>query len=434
MVRIDMLASPAEVNALLDEQEVDVLVATSLKNVYYTSGIWTTPTITPGDENYTKTGLYADYSPPKSIAIWPIGADEPMVIIPPVVTLHIPDEGIEIADENIYIFGHRSMDPAQGDHDISPGIERAFNLFETTYDDRAAALEAALDGHIDGDTTIAIENQTASSGPTDDASYVKQVVDSRLNPASIVEGTRLFQKLRLTKTDEEIRRLREAAEVTESVIMDSLDLLEPGITEKEYAVKCKQMIYERGGIEQLWLDHNHIGFGHRTAYVHVVPNENKILEPGDLIRFEFGGRFEHYPSDLARTFIYGEQDEEIATRYRVINAGMTRAYDLLAEHADTDVIMEGAMTALRERAAEEGVDDLADFDAAVLGHNMGLDIHDPPLLSYRKAPIEPGMVMNYEIMATQWGVGGIQIEDTALITEDGIASFSRRPDELLVVE
>jgi hypothetical protein len=82
-----MLANPDKVNDLLTEMGIDVLISTSLKNVYYTSGIWTTPTVTPGAENHEKTGLYTDYSPPKSLSIWSAGESEPAVVIPPVVVL-----------------------------------------------------------------------------------------------------------------------------------------------------------------------------------------------------------------------------------------------------------------------------------------------------------------------------------------------------------
>lgn len=429
-----MIADPDAVQAALDEEGIDVLISTSLKNVYYTTGIWTTPTVTPGDENYEKTGRYTDFAPPKSMGMLVAGEAEPYAIVPPVVTTHIPDEGIDVRDENIYIFGNRSMDPSSLPDDIPADVERVFRLFEETYDDRADALTAALDGVTDENSVVALENQTASAGPTDDATYVEQVLSERVPHAEIVEATRVLQELRETKTDEEIDRLRTAAAITEETMYTAVDeYLEEGITEKEFMVRCKQRIYQEGGFEQIWTDHNCIGFGARSAYPHVVPSEEKVIEPGDLVRFEFGCRYEHYPADLARTFIYREQDEELAERYDVLKAAMDHCRSMLTEHRDAPEIMESTVETVREEARARGVDDLTDFDGEMIGHNIGLDLHDPPLISRRDASIEPGMVMNYELMDAQWGIGGIQLEDTILITEDGAEDLTRCPDELRVV-
>ena len=58
-----------------------------------------------------------------------------------------------------------------------------------------------------------------------------------------------------------------------------------------------------------------------------------------------------------------------------------------------------------------------------LGHGIGLDIHEPPILrekgGYRDMPLEAGMAITIEPGIYLPEVGGIRLEDTILITQDG---------------
>ena len=67
-----------------------------------------------------------------------------------------------------------------------------------------------------------------------------------------------------------------------------------------------------------------------------------------------------------------------------------------------------------------------------LGHGIGLDNHESVMLSpYSTMVLEPGMVTTVEPGIYLPGSGGVRIEDTIVITEDGYDNLTSSPKELL---
>jgi Xaa-Pro aminopeptidase len=259
-------------------------------------------------------------------------------------------------------------------------------------------------------------------------------VEDRIEYAELSEATKVFHDMRRIKTDEEVRRLRKATEINETAIEDAVKHLEEGMTEQEFAdifcsLQCKQ------GAKP---GHTNIAFGQHTEYAHAIPGDRE-LEAGDLIRFEVGIEYQHYPADLARTYAFKSATDDAKQRYQVIREGLKRAEEMMVDGASTTEVHNAAMDRARETASDVGADALTEWTRRHIGHNMGLDVHDHPLLSptmreFGDDTLRAGMVMNYEAAHLILESGGVQIEDTALVTENGIEAFSNAPDELPVVE
>ena len=65
------------------------------------------------------------------------------------------------------------------------------------------------------------------------------------------------------------------------------------------------------------------------------------------------------------------------------------------------------------------------------GHGIGLDVHEPPGLSYAgRGRLEPGMVVTVEPGIYLPGVGGVRIEDDVLVTPSGNRVLSRLGKDL----
>lgn len=421
----------------LSEHGIDILIASTPMHVFYTSGLITSTTVTPHAENFEDTGFYFDtpQSPPKNLSIWTADHGGPYLVIAPNESGQLPN--LDIEETFVYSPDGVSSRPSGELSERQQLIQRAL---ENSHPSIYEALFAALDGLVDGDSHVALERMSLS--PT-----TFEHISSGLPTETISEATPLLQELRIIKTDEEVRRLRRAAEVNERAIEDAIDELESGMTEREFANIFREKQARLGANNR----HTHIGFGPNSANGHVVPGD-RVIQPGDLIRFEVGcyyvddsdfdrhidPRHTYYPGDLARTYAFQKASEAHRAQYRVIHATMEKCRSLLAGGNAASDIHATTMEYARSFAREHGVTELVDWDRRMIGHNIGLDCHDHPLLSqemrqYDFDTLEAGMVMNWEVGYYDHSVGGIQLEETGLITRDGVEAFTASPTTLEIV-
>lgn len=415
----------AKIYSVLEERDIDVIVASTDIHVFYTTGLMPSTTVTPHRENFMETGCYYDSppSPPKCFSIWSSAYDRPFLVLPPVSTTQLADHQLDLEGMFVYAPGEYMINQRGT---LSDGDAKVVNALDTVYGSIFEALFAALEPLITPESRLAIERMSLSSAVFD------RIRDG-LDVAEYVEATGVFHQLRQTKTDEEIGRLRRAAELNESAIESTARALQPGMSEREAADLFRQQQCREGAAP----GHTMIGFGEHSAYSHAVPGE-RTLQEGDLIRFEVGLQYEHYPADLARTYALGSASDEAQKQYEVVYAAMDECASVMRDGVDVSEVHTTSMERAREVAREIGATELESWTRRHIGHNIGLDVHDHPLLSaslddYGRATLRTGMVMNYEAAYLTLGWGGIQIEDTALVTDDGIEAFTTSPETLPIL-
>lgn len=236
----------------------------------------------------------------------------------------------------------------------------------------------------------------------------------------LVATTALVEELRLVKDPGEAARIRSACAIADAALAAVRPRLADGPTEVEFGLELDATM-RRLGAEDVSFD-TIVASGPNGAKPHHRPSDRRIGE-GDLVVIDFGALVDGYHSDMTRTVAVGDVGEE---RRRMLDVV------LAAQDAGVRTVAAGA-TAAQVDAACRSVIDEAGWGEAFLhstGHGVGLDIHEEPRVSGRSAAtLVAGHVVTVEPGVYLPGLGGVRIEDTVLVTDDGCDRLTLTPKD-----
>ncbi|MGJ7912074.1 M24 family metallopeptidase [Neobacillus sp. LXY-1] len=234
----------------------------------------------------------------------------------------------------------------------------------------------------------------------------------------------LIEKLRLIKTDAEIKILKEAADIADAAFKHILDFIRPGKTELEVTNELEFFMRKAGATSSSF--DTIVASGFRSALPHGVASE-KVIENGDMVTLDFGAYYKGYVSDITRTVAVGEPDAKLKEIYQIVLDAQLRGMDgikpgMTGKQAD-------ALT--RDYITEKGY---GDYFGHSTGHGIGLEVHEGPALSAKSdLVLEPGMVVTCEPGIYIPGLGGVRIEDDTLITEDSNEALTHSTKDLIIL-
>ena len=243
-----------------------------------------------------------------------------------------------------------------------------------------------------------------------------------LPEATFVRSFSLFERVRSIKTPGEVEILRRAARITEGAIDAALAVALEGVTEREMLRAFNSHLARNDTAPVVGC----IGFGTRSAMINVQPSD-QALQRGNLIRFDVGGRYRHYRSDMSRGAALGEPSKKIAQYYSAVEKGVLAAYDILKP----GLKVADLFTHVVETVRREGI---PHFKRSHVGHGIGVDGYDPPNISdSTNGVFEENMVICVETPYYELGFAGVQVEDMVHVTKDGAESLMTLKTGLRIV-
>jgi Xaa-Pro aminopeptidase len=221
----------------------------------------------------------------------------------------------------------------------------------------------------------------------------------------------------------EVDLLERAAQLAEDSILRALEPATVGITERDLARLVGGTMVDAGAEPRFVV----VTSGPRSALADAYATDRAIAS-GDLVRFDVGCTLDGYWSDIGRTAVVGKPDARQRSLYAAILAG---------EQAQFDIARPGvAAGAVFRRAIEvvEASGGPAPYRRHHCGHGIGLTPYEPPIVRPDEdGELEPGMVFCFETPYYELGWGGMMVEDTLVITEDGCRVFTGRNRDLIEV-
>jgi Xaa-Pro dipeptidase len=219
----------------------------------------------------------------------------------------------------------------------------------------------------------------------------------------------LVLRQRAAKDSEEVNLIRRACELADIGVAAALEAIRPGAREYEVAAQAEYAMRIRGS--QGFAFETLVASGPRTSYPHGVCTDRRIRD-GELVTVDLGGVWGGYCSDLTRTVVVGSPSPKDR---RLLHLVQTVHDRVLGE------MKPGAGGAKLDASARDMFGgEYRDLFIHGLGHGVGLDIHEHPVLSQMSSDVlvegnvvtdEPGLYLK--------DYGGVRIEDTVLVTAEG---------------
>jgi Xaa-Pro aminopeptidase len=233
-----------------------------------------------------------------------------------------------------------------------------------------------------------------------------------------------LERLRGSKTAEEIAWITKASQVAEAAWKEVLALVAPGVLEADLALELEYRMKKKGA-EGIAFD-TIVAAGPRAALPHAPPTTRPI-EQGDLLLFDFGCRSRGYCSDESCTVIVNRATEE-----------QRRIYGLVKDAHDKAIeqVKPGKRLAAIDEAAREHINHAGHgthFGHGT-GHGVGLAVHEWPVVGKDSPDVaEEGMVFTVEPGIYIPGWGGVRIEDMVTVTADGCEVLTAISKDLMII-
>jgi Xaa-Pro aminopeptidase len=291
----------------------------------------------------------------------------------------------------------------------------------------APDLELLTERFIEGKlaTEAARRDVTVLAFEAQEMTVERHEAVTRAAGVTTVPFGRKIEELRMVKDAEELELLATACRLSSQALADVLPQIRPGLSERTLASLLDYRMIELGADAPAF--DTIVASGPNGAIPHHAPTD-RPLRRGDLVTMDFGALYQGYHADMTRTVAVGEP------------AGWQRdVYELVAEAQRTGIeaVEPGAEAGAVDAAAREVIEAAghAEHFQHGLGHGVGLEIHEAPMLGYGRTgkladrvpvTVEPGVYLP--------GKGGVRIEDVLVVTAGGGARIlTSATRELLVL-
>jgi Xaa-Pro aminopeptidase len=242
--------------------------------------------------------------------------------------------------------------------------------------------------------------------------------------AELVATEGLVEGERRRKDPGEVARLTEAARIADEALATTLPVLAQGVTEAAFAVELDFAMRRLGAQGPSF--ETIVAAGPNGSRPHHRPSARPIAE-GEMVILDFGALVDGYHSDITRTVFVGEPRHPDARHmWDVVREAQAAGVAAIAPGVEARAVDD----ACRSRIAAAG---WGDAFVHGTGHGVGLQIHeDPRVAATSTATLATGDVLTVEPGVYLPGLGGVRIEDTVVVTDDGGRAITLAPKELIV--
>ena len=260
-------------------------------------------------------------------------------------------------------------------------------------------------------------------------------IDGASNAPESVVDTRSLRKmlggLREIKSEEELRLIKKAVEISCVGQIEVMKAMHPGMSETE-TQGIHEMVFKKYGSEYEGYP-SIVGSGNNGCVLHYVDN-NKLEVGNDLVLMDLGAEYRGYTADVTRTIpANGKFSEEQKIIYDLVYEAQEAGIRTMVVGSDAQKVDGAAREVIYKGLLELGITDSLHHGRTYFphgtSHHIGLDVHDLNNFGSFKEnmilTVEPGIYIPEGSNCDKkwWGIA-VRIEDDVLITADGPVNYS----------
>ena len=266
-------------------------------------------------------------------------------------------------------------------------------------------------------------------------------------------GSSLIRQARSIKTVVEIEIFRRSGAAHAKAYEQIPSVYRPGMTDRQLSIEIERLMRLEGclGIFRVFGQSMEIFMGSLLAgdnaaapspYDFALGGEGldpslpggangSLLQAGQSLMVDMGGNFYGYMGDMSRVFYIGKLPEKAYAAHQTC----LEVQEAIANMAKPGVACEDLYNTAVKMVEEAG---FADYfmgvgqKAKFIGHGIGLEINEAPVIAPRmKQELEPGMVFALEPKIVLPGVGPLGIENSWLVTTEGVEKLTVCNEEII---
>ncbi len=273
--------------------------------------------------------------------------------------------------------------------------------------------------------------------------------------AEMVDVSHLIRSVRMVKSDRELSLVRTAAGIADELFRRVPEFLKESDTEIDLALRAEAFYRGHGhpGISPMRAFNMHNVYGHIMAGASAAmpsaspgptggPGAGPFLshgagrgkiKPHEPVLFDYTSNVEGYISDQSRIYCLGALPEKFHLAHHVmidVQHAVAREGKPGARAGDLYAL---ALEVVRKAGLPEG---FMGYPQPVpfVGHGVGLELDEWPLIGKNSQhALDKGMVIALEPKFIFRGEGVVGVENTFMVTDQGMEKLSRFPDDINMI-
>ena len=249
---------------------------------------------------------------------------------------------------------------------------------------------------------------------------------NNLSGYEFVNGSDQIWKIRMTKTEEEVKRIKHICNIVSDAFETLPKIIELGKSERQIYQEFKIDILQRGADTVPYMP---VISGQGGYNQIIVGSSDKKLNNGDVLVIDTGSTFDGYFSDFDRNFGVGNVSDKALRANEIV----WDATEIGISTAKPGTSVEKVWFEMNKFLEAKG-----NLGGAVgrMGHGLGLQLTEPPSnKNGDKTILQPGFILTIE-PSMEYERGKIIVhEENLVIRDDGAELLSRRaPREMIRIK